>query len=186
MTKIKFLKVRNVKTPTRGTSLSAGIDFYVPNYGTDFLSDLANKNINSKCRFHTHSTPEAPNGIALQIIIPAHDRVLIPSGIKAFMEDRNCALIAANKSGVCTKKGLVFGAQVVDADYTGEIHISVINTTNDEVVIESGDKLIQFIQTPVVYSEIEEILGNDKEAQFENLHKGTERGAGGFGSTGVK
>lgn len=186
MTKIKFLKVRNVKTPSRGTSLSAGIDFYVPNYSADFLADLKDKNIKSNCRFHKHSNPDAPNGVALQIVIPPHCRILIPSGIKAYMEDQNCALIAANKSGVCTKKGLVFGAQVVDADYSGEIHISVINSSNSDVYIESGDKLIQFIQTPVVYSEIEEILSNDIEEQFENLHKGTERGAGGFGSTGTK
>lgn len=185
MSKVYFLKVRNVKTPTRGTSLSAGIDFYVPNYNSDFLADLVKKNSNSNCHFKWFQNPDSPDDVKLQIVVPAHDRVLIPSGIKAYMEDKNCALIAANKSGVATKTGLVFGAQVVDADYSGEIHISMINTTDKDVVITSGDKLVQFIQTPVVYSEICEILGDDKEAQFEAMHTGTERGEGGFGSTGT-
>ncbi len=179
MSKIYFLKVRDVKTPVRGTPKSAGIDFFVPNYNTDFLDALHDKNEVLHATWH-----EMKDGtVDLKITLEPHERILIPSGIKVFMEDQNCALIAANKSGVATKKGLIFGAQVVDADYTGEVHISVINTTNEKVELHSGDKIIQFIQTPVVYSNVSLIENEDT---FLKMHEGTERGDGGFGSTGTK
>ena len=119
--------------------------------------------------------------MSMDILIGPHQRVLIPAGIKTWMEP-GTALIAANKSGVASKKGLIFGAQVVDSDYTGEVHINVINTTDEEVKISTGDKLIQFIHTPILLSPIEEV----SETEFKALHMSSLRGEGGFGSTGTK
>ena len=172
--KIKFLKVRDVKSPERGTAEAAGIDFYVPNYDPEFIVDLLDKN-----RFIQYDDNYAENTI--DIVLRPGERVLIPSGIKTWMEP-GTALIAANKSGVASKKGLIFGAQVVDSDYTGEVHINVINTSNNDVKISSGDKLIQFIHTPVLLSRVEEV----SEAEFKALHESSARGEGGFGSTGTK
>ena len=169
---VKFLKVRDVKSPLRGTNEAAGIDFYVPNYNEQFENDFKAKNTNIKYEVGKFN---------MIIFLAPGDRVLIPSGVHTWMEP-GTALIAANKSGVATKKGLVFGAQVVDSDYAGEVHISVINTSNDIVKIETGDKLIQFIHTPVLLSPVEEV---DK-ATFDSLHDKSERGTGGFGSTGTK
>jgi dUTP pyrophosphatase len=117
----------------------------------------------------------------MQIYLNPGERVLIPSGIKTWLEP-GTALIAANKSGVASKKGLIFGAQVVDSDYAGEVHINVINTSDREVTIQTGEKLIQFIHTPVLLSPVEEVDAKE----FERLHDKSQRGEGGFGSTGVK
>lgn len=173
---VKFIKTRDVKTPVRGTGEAAGIDFFVPNYNEDFIKDFIKKNDNLPLLI-----PIRIEDDAVYITILPQGRVLIPSGIHTYL-DPGTALIAANKSGVATKTGLVFGAQVVDSDYSGEIHISVINTSNVPVVIKSGEKLIQFIHTPVILSPLEEV---DRET-FDKLHDKSERGAGGFGSTGAE
>ena len=102
------------------------------------------------------------------------------------MSEPGRALIAANKSGIATKHGLVFGAQVVDYTYTGEIHISVINTSTKNVRIYENMKLIQFVETPVFNSIIEIVDENTPAGWcFYNglLH---DRGIGGFGSTDNK
>ena len=173
---IKFLKVRDVKSPVRGTAEAAGIDFFVPNCDEKFITDLVQKNSSA-----TLPVLVQVNDNQVYITIMPNSRVLIPSGIHGWLAP-GTALIAANKSGVATKKGLVFGAQVVDSDYSGEIHISVINTSNVPVTITGGEKLIQFIHTPVLLSPLEEV---DKET-YNKLHDKSERGAGGFGSTGTK
>jgi dUTP pyrophosphatase len=142
---MKIKKVRDVKTPQRGTQGSAGIDFFVPN---DYIAQTLK------------------NG----------ESALIPSGIKAQIP-KGYALIAFSKSGVATKKQLAIGACVVDEDYTGEIHLHVYNWSNTETTIQPGEKLVQFILTPVLYAEIEVC----EELEFEQ----TERGEGGFGSTGI-
>lgn len=169
---LKYTKIRDVKSPVRGTDEAAGIDFFVPNYNAQFEDDFKVKN------------PEIDYGVfvdMMEITLYPGQRVLIPSGIKTWMTP-GTALIAANKSGVATKKGLIFGAQVVDSDYAGEVHISVINTNNYEVIIKTGEKLIQFIHTPVLLTQPEEV----DEFMFNALHDKSQRGEGGFGSTGVK
>ena len=147
---MKLSKIRNLKTPTRGTTGSAGIDFFVPD---DYPDSLCT--------------------------IPPGDRFFIPSGIKANVPE-GYALIAMNKSGVALKKGLMVGACVVDSDYQGEIHLHLVNTSDKDVTIEPGEKLTQFLLVPVDHSPVEVVFANDL---FEDE---TERGAGGFGSTGVK
>ena len=122
---MKISKIRNVKTPTRGTVGSAGIDFYVPE---DYPSSLCE--------------------------IAPGDRYFIPSGIKANVPE-GFALIAMNKSGVSMKKGLMVGACVVDSDYQGEIHLHLINASNKPVTIEPADKLTQFLLVPVDHCPVE-------------------------------
>ena len=159
---MKILKVRDVKTPSRGTSKSAGIDFYVP------------------------------NNLPYAIRIQPHRDFLIPSGIKAAIPE-GYMLMAADKSGVVTTAtavkmigrtpkpnafdcAVIVGAKIVDEDYQGEIHIHVINTGDDEIVIEPGTKIAQFILVPVFYDNIEEVSN-----ESELFKSPTERGEGGFG-----
>jgi dUTP pyrophosphatase len=170
---LKFLKIRDVKSPVRGTAEAAGIDFFVPNYNAQFVVDFREKNPNIDYAYTADDS--------MQFVVKPGQRVLIPSGIKTWMTP-GTALIAANKSGVASKKGLIFGAQVVDSDYAGEVHISVINTRNDDVLIKCGEKLIQFIHTPVLLTPPEEV----DEYMFNALHNKSQRGEGGFGSTGTK
>ncbi len=164
---IQFTKVRNVKSPNRGTPQSAGIDFYVPEYDEKFRSDLSSKNPT------LHSYLD-------RVIVPPHCRVLIPSGIHIKIPE-NTALIANNKSGVATKKGLVFGASVIDSDYQGEVHLHLINTTDRDIEIMFGEKILQAILTPIYVPIPEEVESLDK--LYENHN--SERGSGGFGSTGT-
>lgn len=147
---MKFCKVRDVKSPVRGTTLSAGIDFFVPN---DFPGD--------------------------HCLIPL-DSVNIPSGIKVKVP-HGYALIFKNKSGVALKKNLQVGACVVDEDYQGEVHLHVRNIGSDVEIIKPGEKLVQAILVPVSYEELEEVL--DAVELYDEV---TERGEGGFGSTGTE
>jgi len=110
-------------------------------------------------------------------IWPQED-ILIPSGVKAKIPE-GYMLTAFNKSGVATKKGLIVGACVCDEDYQGEIHLHLINTTTQKVDIAPGEKIVQFVLVPILYEGIE-VVKEDELFETE-----TERGAGGFGSTGT-
>jgi dUTPase len=117
------------------------------------------------------------------IKIQPHGRVNIPSGIRSFISP-NVALEAQNKSGIATKHGLVYGASVVDANYQGIIHISLINTTDEPVFLPLGMKAVQFLPRLIDISPIEVY----KDISFDEFYKDFEfsnRGEGAFGSTGV-
>jgi len=113
------------------------------------------------------------------IILLPSQAVLIPSGIRARIP-LHTALIAMNKSGVATKKRLQVGACVVDCDYQGEIHIHVFNTGTEAVNINPGDKLVQFVLTPIIKAKLIECETEDQVFPAQS-----ERGSGGFGSTGT-
>jgi dUTP pyrophosphatase len=168
---MRILKVRDVKTPTRGTNMSAGIDLYIPE---DFYIKKGDK---------LHKVSSFDSGAGQSFKIQSGSSVLIPSGIKANVpKDR--ALIAFNKSGVAVKKNLMVGACIIDEDYTGEIHIDVKNVGTEPVLISAGDKIIQLVCMPVDYVNIE--LCDSELDCFGDTLVLSERGAGGFGSTGVK
>ncbi len=115
-----------------------------------------------------------PNDITTISLYSGHS-ALIPSGIKVELPDET-ALIAFNKSGVCTKQFLQVGACVVDCDYRGEIHLHVFNYSNEIQFIRPGQKLVQFILMPYHQATLIETRQSFDE---------TERGEGGFGSTGL-
>lgn len=108
------------------------------------------------------------------------DSVLIPSGIRIKLPE-NTAGIFFNKSGIA-KKGLIVGAQVVDEQYSGEIHIQLIKVTGEEVKIKAGDKVAQLVVTPILYTHLCEYSNK----QYEHATQEFERKDKGFGSTGGK
>lgn len=176
---IKFLKIRKVQDPSRANTYDAGIDFFVPEFTPEFIDVMKAKN------------PEVPySPLEDGFILNPQQRILIPSGIHCQMASPHRALIAANKSGVATKTGLVFGAQVVDYEYQGEIHISLINTSDKKVRIYAGMKAIQFLEMPIFNSELEIVKNSSVEDSkaVEDFYKSivTTRAAGGFGSTDNK
>ena len=180
--KLVYSKVRDVKSPVRGTSSSAGIDFFVPVLSPEFQNLIKEKNP----RIAFWNTPDARS-----IVLHPHERVLIPSGIHVnlfsigkkiseTLEKAGIALIAHNKSGVGSKLGLDRLAEVVDEDYQGELHISLVNTGGYPMKIHAGEKLIQFVLVPVMY-------GGTQELPLDKLYSDTSmRGIGGFGSTDAK
>lgn len=176
--KVYFYLSRNTKAPVRGTDQAAGIDFFMPNYSDEFNRDLCNKNVDTNLSYLIDIDENGKK--QLYVTIPPHERINIPSGVHVYMTPKESALIAANKSGVSTKKGLVFTCQVVDSDYTGEIHLGLVNTSNVPVTIKTGDKIVQFIHTPVYFSQLERI---GTKLTYDEMHAGSQRGDGAFGST---
>lgn len=106
-------------------------------------------------------------------IYPGKD-YLYPTGL-AFNIPEGYDLSVYNKSGVCTKKKLIKGAELIDFDYTGEVHIHLFNLSDDEQRFEPKQKIAQLVLRPVMYPDIQEV---------ETIEKITDRGSGGFGSTG--
>jgi len=108
------------------------------------------------------------------------ESILIPSGIKVEVPF-GYAFILYNKSGIAVKKSLHAGAAVVDAGYSGEIHINLVNNGNAPQDINPGDKIIQGILIPILLPELIEV---PEEELYRDIHVAGSRGAGGFGSTG--
>ena len=73
---------------------------------------------------------------------------------------------------------LFFSAEIVDSDYSGEIHLGIANFTDEPTKVCTGQKLIQFIHTPVILSKPREI----SEVSFNAYHMSSTRGDKGFGS----
>ena len=107
--------------------------------------------------------------------IPAQSDKLIPLDI-AFETPFGWDLAVYNKSGVSTKKKLIKGAELIDSDYRGTVHIHLFNLSDSDVDIKKGDKISQLVMREVWMGDLEEVEELDI----------TQRGDGGFGSTGTK
>lgn len=99
----------------------------------------------------------------------------VPTGI-ALEVPKGCAGLVYARSSMGAKRGLAPANKVgvVDPDYRGEIKVVLLNHSKMPQTLEPGERVAQFVITPVlqpVYEEVEELTGTD-------------RGAGGFGSTG--
>ena len=178
---LRYTRIRDVKNPNRGTSRSAGIDLFVPRFTKKFVDDLIKKNPqicdvrNNQFEYLIVNDNE--------LILGPHSQIIIPSGIK-IIGNENTVYPMMNKSGVATKKNLNRTAEVVDEDYGGEIHIAIQNTSNFMIVISEGEKLIQMLELDCQYSELVELSNDEYDKQF--AESSSERGDGGFGSTGTK
>lgn len=180
MEKVYFAKTRDVKSPTRGTSKASGIDMFIPMFDEKFIEDLMRKNPNI-CDIRPGSYEyilSLSKDTGNKIFLAPHCRICIPSGIVWKGKD-GLSMNMHNKSGVATKKGLVYAAEVVDVDYTGETHISLINTSPYIVEICEGEKIVQILQEPITIDEPAECTLEEITSQE------TERGAGWQGSTGT-
>jgi dUTPase len=166
----------DVKAPVRDTG-NAGVDFFIPNYTKAFAEAFNAKNNPNQAYLSTDI-----DGVRIIRIMP-HGRVNIPSGIRSFIP-KNVALEAQNKSGIATKYGLIYGASVVDANYQGIIHISLINTTSQVIELPFGMKAVQFLPRVIDISPIE-VYNNMSLDDFYKDFEFSNRGEGAFGSTGV-
>lgn len=101
---------------------------------------------------------------------------LIPTGIAIYIEDHNIAAVILPRSGLGHKHGIVLGNLVglIDSDYQGQLFVSCWNRGKDAFTIQPGERIAQLVLVPVV------------QAQFEIVQEfaATDRGAGGFGSSG--
>ena len=122
----------------------------------------------------------APNDMETVVLQPGED-IVIQTGLRVAVP-YGYALLGVNKSGVATKKKLVLGAKLIDCGYTGELGIHLINVGTKETTINPGDKIAQFVLIPIGYSNVNII----SEEQYKKIYGKSERGDGGFGSTGNK
>ncbi len=113
-----------------------------------------------------------------KIVLAPGERRLIPTGIALEPESNDVVAVIAARSGLGTKKGICLsnGIGVIDSDYRGEVCVGLFNTGKEDFTIERGDRIAQMMFLPVFAANLIE----SEELDF------TERGAGGFGSTGVK
>lgn len=167
----------DVKKPEREYG-NSGIDCFIPfmNKAFETAFNLKNNVENAYLKYNGEND-------SWSIRIPAHGRANIPSGVRSRIPV-NIALEAQNKSGIATKFGLVYGASTVDSSYKGIIHISVINTTTEEIDLPLGMKLIQFIPRVIDPDDIE-VHDNMTLEEFYADFEFDNRGEGAFGSTGV-
>eukprot|EP00559_Dactyliosolen_fragilissimus_P009394 CAMPEP_0184859956 /NCGR_PEP_ID=MMETSP0580-20130426/4915_1 /TAXON_ID=1118495 /ORGANISM="Dactyliosolen fragilissimus" /LENGTH=170 /DNA_ID=CAMNT_0027356859 /DNA_START=146 /DNA_END=658 /DNA_ORIENTATION=- len=107
--------------------------------------------------------------------IKAGQRGIVKTDLSIACPDGTYARIAP-RSGLAVKKFIDVGAGVVDADYRGPVGVVLFNFGENDFVVEKGDRIAQLI--------LEKICMADA-LQVEELTD-TERGQGGFGSTGVK
>ena len=112
------------------------------------------------------------------ITIAPGDRALIPTGIAISAERSDVVAIIAARSGLGVKHGINLsnGIGVIDSDYRGEIQVGLMNCGKEAFTIHKGDRIAQLMFLPVFCANF--ILS-------ETLDE-TERGVGGFGSTGLK
>lgn len=112
-----------------------------------------------------------------EITIEPGATVLVHTGIAVEIPEGLVGLIYA-RSGLASKRGLAPAncVGVIDSDYRGELMVALHNHSNEPQVIESGERIAQFVLAPyicAVFTETDSLTDTD-------------RGAGGFGSTGTK
>lgn len=112
------------------------------------------------------------------VTIAPGETVLVRTGLAIHIGDPGYAALILPRSGLGHKKGIVLGNLVglIDSDYQGELMISTWNRGSEPFVLEPFERLAQLVIVPVVQAGFR--LVDDFAA--------SERGAGGFGSTGTK
>lgn len=114
--------------------------------------------------------------LAVPVTLAPGERRLIPTGIRIALPEGYEAQIRP-RSGLALNKGITVlnSPGTIDCDYRGEIGVILINLGEENVVINNGDRIAQMIVAP--YTCVTWLETEDLEA--------TERGAGGFGHTGL-
>ena len=112
------------------------------------------------------------------VTIQPGERAMIPTGMAISLENANVVAILAARSGLAVKSGinLANGIGVIDSDYRGEICVGLYNSSDVPFTVHRGDRIAQLMFMPVYVANLIEAATLDE----------TARGAGGFGSTGVK
>ena len=108
----------------------------------------------------------------VEAVVPAHGSVVIDTGVHVEIPE-GYTIFLKSKSGLNVKHNLI-GEGVLDALYTGSVRVKLYNLGDTDYQILRGDKIIQMVILPCAYCEFTRV---EKFAE-------TERGDGGFGSTG--
>ena len=111
------------------------------------------------------------------VTIHPGETLMIPLGLKCQPDACDMALMIFPRSGLSSKHGITLAnaVGVVDTDYRGEWFVPLHNISRTPFTIEHGMRVAQLVAVPVYFPEIVETLSVDE----------TERGEGGFGSSGL-
>lgn len=163
--KIKAKRLSDTaKLPTYGSEKAACCDLY---------ADLSDNCITLNPDVEVRNISGNENGPIQRVGIAPHSTVKIPTGW-AFQPPEGYMLQILQRSGLASK-GLIPIGGILDNDYVGEIVVILLNTTDDYIKINNGDKIAQMA------------LRKYDQAEFELVDEldSTERGNGAFGSTGT-
>jgi len=110
------------------------------------------------------------------VTIPAGKRAVIPTGIAIALPSADYVALVFARSGLGIKHGIAPAncVGVIDSDYRGEILVGLQNSGDTDYTIQPGDRIAQLMITPVVQAQVTLVDELDD----------TQRGTGGFGSTG--
>ena len=113
---------------------------------------------------------------AEEMVLPPGQRGLVGTGL-AFAIPEGYEIQVRPRSGLALKKGIAIpnSPGTIDSDYRGELKVILINHGEENFTIERGDRIAQIVVAPVQRGVLVEVADLDE----------TQRGAGGFGSTGV-
>ena len=136
-----------------------GTEFPLPAYATDGSAGL-----------DLRACLDAP------LVLAPGETHLIRTGLAIHIADPAFAGLVLPRSGLGHKHGIVLGNLVglIDSDYQGELMVSCWNRGHDSFTIQSGERIAQYVLVPVVQAEFRLVDAFDV----------TQRGAGGFGSSG--
>lgn len=144
------------------------------------MSIIRVKKLNDNAVIPTYGSAEAAGAdlyacLEKPITVMPGEAAWVGTGI-ALEVPKGCAGLVYARSGMACKRGLAPANKVgvVDSDYRGEIKVVLFNHSNEPQKIEPGERIAQFVITPVLTPAYEEVTQLDE----------TDRGIGGFGSTG--
>ncbi len=139
--------------------------------------NIINKSNNALPAYETASSAgmDLRAFVDADVVLKPFERKLIPTGLYIELPDGYEAQIRP-RSGLAIKSGITVlnSPGTIDADYRGEIKVILINLSQDDFIIKSGDRICQMV------------IAKHEKAEFVEVNKisETERGAGGFGHTG--
>lgn len=164
MKRFYIKKLRDVNSPSQAYDEASHWDFYIPNDWA-LLPGVKHP--------HEHS---AIFPTWEHIVIRPGTCLFVPSGLQIKMQP-GWALRFDNKSGK-GRKGLLVGAQIVDRDYQGELHLNVWNASKEDICVKRGESILQGAFYETTRIQLHEIKS------YEELFTETSaRGAKGFGSS---
>lgn len=144
--------------------------------------------LSDKARLPEYGTPNSAgadlfvmvldeNGDPSEITVNAGETYLFRTGLKIFIKNPSFAGFIYPRSGKGHKMGVVLGngTGVIDADYKGELMISIFNRSKETFTIKHGEAVAQYVLQPVARFEFNIV---------EEFSEETARGEGGFGHTG--
>lgn len=111
------------------------------------------------------------------VVIKAGETQLIGTGMAIYIADPNYAGIILPRSGLGHKHGIVLGNLVglIDADYQGELMVSVWNRSDIDFILQPAERMAQYMVVPIVRPQFNIV---------EEFDEASARGVGGFGHSG--